>query len=424
MKCYNIKSETGYKWTLVLIIFSLCLNQVKASTPSNQVPKKSSRSFPIVDTGVNTFYNNRSSIQKPQKGDSFYGQDAHFVFHQPKYKDNGDGTVTDLVTGLMWQKSPLEQKLTFNQAILHANSFNLAGYTDWRLPTIKELYSLIMFYGKDPSGEKGSETNHLQPFISTKYFDFRYGNPAKGERIIDAQYVSFTKYVSTTMGGNATVFGVNFADGRIKGYPISSPRGEKTFEVLYVRGNPDYGTNSFKDNNNGTVSDLATGLMWSKNDSGEPMNWEEALQWVQQKNTENYLGYNNWRLPDAKELQSIVDYSRSPSTSNSAAINPLFNCTSISDELGNKDYPYYWTSTTHANSKGFATQAVCICFGNALGWIKQRHSNSRQLIDVHGAGAQRSDPKAGNPEDYPYGHGPQGDVRRIYNFVRPVRNSK
>jgi len=41
---------------------------------------------------------------------------------------------------------------------------------------------------------------------------------------------------------------------------------------------------------------------------------------------------------------------------------------------------------------------------------------------VHGAGAQRSDPKMGDPADFPSGHGPQGDAIRIYNFVRLVRN--
>jgi hypothetical protein len=44
-----------------------------------------------------------------------------------------------------------------------------------------------------------------------------------------------------------------------------------------------------------------------------------------------------------------------------------------------------------------------------------------RLLDVHGAGAQRSDPKAGDPADYPYGRGPQGDVIRINNYVRCVR---
>jgi hypothetical protein len=41
-------------------------------------------------------------------------------------------------------------------------------------------------------------------------------------------------------------------------------------------------------------------------------------------------------------------------------------------------------------------------------------------MDVHSAGAQRSDPKAGDPNDWPYGHGPQGDEIRIYNLVRAV----
>lgn len=41
-------------------------------------------------------------------------------------------------------------------------------------------------------------------------------------------------------------------------------------------------------------------------------------------------------------------------------------------------------------------------------------------MDVHGAGAQRSDPKSGNPDAFPNGHGPQGDDIRIYNYVRCV----
>jgi len=51
------------------------------------------------------------------------------------------------------------------------------------------------------------------------------------------------------------------------------------------------------------------------------------------------------------------------------------------------------------------------------------NSGNYVLQDVHGAGAQRSDPKEGNPNDYPHGRGPQGDVIRIYNYVRCVRNA-
>jgi len=44
--------------------------------------------------------------------------------------------------------------------------------------------------------------------------------------------------------------------------------------------------------------------------------------------------------------------------------------------------------------------------------------------DVHGAGAQRSDPKVGDPADYPTGFGPQGDSIRIFNQVRCVRGGE
>jgi ribonuclease BN (tRNA processing enzyme) len=287
----------------------------------------------------------------------------------------------------------------------------------------------------------GTNTGNLKPFLDTRYFNFKYGDTAAGERIIDAQYWSSTEYVATTMNGTATVFGVNFADGRIKGYPRQADRGEHRQFVRYVRGAPDYGINKFKDNGDGTITDEATGLMWAVEDSGQGMDWQTALQWVQEKNAKNYLGYGDWRLPNAKELQSIVDYSRSPATTGTAAIGPLFQVTPIKDEGGKTNYPFYWTSTTHVDANNRGTYAAYVCFGEGLGFMMVNAAGglmpgaggrpfaqpatpgatTYKLMDVHGAGAQRSDPKAGNPADYPYGHGPQGDVVRINNFVRLVR---
>ena len=340
----------------------------------------------------------------------------------------------------MWQKTP-GNKVTYKQAVARAENFNLAGYDDWRLPTIKELYSLILFSGTDPSGP---ESANAVPFIDTNYFDFEYGNPNAGERLIDSQYVSSTKYVTTTMVEDETVFGVNFADGRIKGYGLTLHGSDKTFFVMYVRGNTNYGTNNFLDNGDGTITDNDTSLMWSKADSGEGMDWEDALAWVQQKNEENYLGYNDWRLPNAKELQSIVDYTRAPDITNSAAIAPIFNITSITNESGKTDYPFFWTSTTHANATAGGGNAIYIAFGRALGYMsalgggrqippsgqmppggqQDFNSGNYQLFDVHGAGAQRSDPKSGNASAYPHGLGPQGDVVRIYNYIRCVRDTR
>ena len=323
--------------------------------------------------------------------------------------------LADNVTGLMWQQGAdtdgdgdidVDDKLTYDEAMAGVDSFGLAGYDDWRLPTIKELYSLIDFNGLDPSGYGGSDTSSLVPFIDTDYFDFGYGDTNAGERIIDAQFATSTLYVSTTMGGAETMFGVNFADGRIKGYPTGPMPGQsggKLYYVLYVRGNSDYGINDFADNDSGTITDNATGLMWSQDDSGSGLNWEEALAYVEAQNDANYLGYSDWRLPNVKELQSIVDYTRSPDTTDSAAINPLFNVTTITNEADQIDYPAYWSSTTHANMRS-GGNASYVNFGRSMGYMNGR------WMDVHGAGAQRSDPKSGDPGQL--AHRPRSPGRR------------
>lgn len=155
--------------------------------------------------------------------------------------------------------------------------------------------------------------------------------------------------------------------------------------------------------------------MWSQDDSGYGMDWQDALAYVQQLNEQAYLGYSDWYLPNAKELQSIVDYARSPDTTNSAAIDPIFNATAITNEDGERDWAFYWTGTTHASARG-GQSAVYICFGRGLGYM------NNQYVDIHGAGCQRSDPKTGSAE--PYGRGPQGDVVRVANSVRVVRSTE
>ena len=364
--------------------------------------------YNIVDTGVSDFYDNNSIISSPSVGENFYGQDASYSSNQPNYTNNGNGTITDNITGLMWEHD-MGDKITFDEAFIKAENSSLGDYTDWRVPTIKELYSLILFTGR-VQGE-----NAIEMFINTNYFNQPIGDVSLDEREIDAQTWSSTEYVGLTMNTNETVFGVNFVDGRIKGYPKIKPISEIANKMYFrmVRGNTEYGENDYVDNGDGTISDLATGLMWQKADDGDSKDWEEALEYSE--NLE-LASFNDWRLPNAKELQSIVDYSRSPQTTNSPAINPMFETTEINDPEGNPGhYPFFWTGTTHLDGVNPYTGAVYIAFGEGLG---QKDGN---LTDAHGAGCQRSDPKSGNINDYPQYFGPQGDVRYVYNYVRTVR---
>ena len=130
------------------------------------------------------------------------------------------------------------------------------------------------------------------------------------------------------------------------------------------------------------------------------------------------VGHTDWRLPNAKELQSIVDYSRAPvardQSKRGPAIDPVFKTTSTKG--------WCWSSTTHLDGPRLGDRAVYITFGRAMGLMTDPRTGRRQWLDVHGAGAQRSDPKSGDPKDYATGMGPQGDEIRIYNYARAVRN--
>jgi len=79
------------------------------------------------------------------------GLDPEIVFYgERRFVDNGDGTVTDLSTGLMWFKDadfyrqpiPLEIARKVLQD-LNEGKLEHHGYTDWRLPTIKEFQALV-----------------------------------------------------------------------------------------------------------------------------------------------------------------------------------------------------------------------------------------------------------------------------------------
>jgi hypothetical protein len=101
----------------------------------------------------------------------------------------------------------------------------------------------------------------------------------------------------------------------------------------------------FYDTGNGTVTDNLTGLIWTKdaNVPGPSMcnpgiykTWQNAVNYVACLNTNSYLGYNDWRMPNRKELLSLIDYSNY-----GPALPSDHPFTGVQSG-------YYWSSTTTA----------------------------------------------------------------------------
>jgi hypothetical protein len=399
---------------------------ISSSTPVISTPDTSTISYAIVDTNQSSCYNSSTGQAKTCTGG---GTDADYSGNQPNYTLSNDGlVVTDNVTDLIWTQSTdinddgvvnYDDKLFQAEAVSYCQNLSMSGRDDWRLPSIKDAYSLILFSGKDPSSYQGTDTSAFVLFLDD-VFDSVVGDIESGnDRLIDGQYASSTLYVSTTMNNDATMFGVNYVDGRIKGYPTQI----KEYFVRCVAGNTDYGTNDFADNNDLTISDNATGLMWQQNDT-ESTNWDDAISQCEAATT---ASHSDWRLPNAKELQSILDYTRSPDTDNSAAIDPLFNATSFTNEEGETDWGYYWASTTHVDYNDDGSNATYVSFGRALGYM------NNNILDVHGAGSQRSNDKVSVSSEpgaaaetgangIYYYKGPQGDILRDNNKTRCVRD--
>jgi hypothetical protein len=402
------KLELVFRFALLSMIVGILLttsgcqkDDLTSNTELTIAPRSaaSKGSYPLVGTSQTRCWDGTGNIITPVLGEAFFGQDTQFAHTTPSYTKSNDGlTVKDEVTGLTWEKSYDSGTYYWAASQTVADKLNTqkyGGFSDWRLPTIKELYSLW-------------NASTGWPWIDTKYFNITYSSEQELSHAIfwsSDKYTGVMGNVSGETPGSELAFGVNFGTGHIKSYSISV--GPKHL-VRCVRGNLAYGVNSFQNNNDGTISDLATGLMWPKTDNGLGMDWEHALAYAQTQNKANYLGHNDWRLPNTKELQSLVDYTRSPGATNPAnvgpAINAMFSCTAILNDGGKADYPYYWTSTSAiSNPTGTYENAWYVAFGRA-------ENGSGE--DLHGAGAVRFDKKT-------VGTG-QGE-ERVLNYVRLVR---
>ena len=160
------------------------------------------------------------------------GDPAERVCNPKSYTDLGNGIVRDNVTGLDWQQATAPGTYAWQGALDYCSSLALGGYSDWRLPSIEELSTLV-------------DAGRIEPAIDTAYFP---DTAASG-------------YWSSTVSlyGAGYAWDVHFSPGWVD-YAETS---DESY-VRAVRGEPLQTAHSFIDNGDGTVTDTSTGLEWQQ----------------------------------------------------------------------------------------------------------------------------------------------------------------
>lgn len=305
--------------------------------------------FYLSDTGQAQCYSgNGTSIGCPLPGTPT-AQDGSYETNQPSFSQYDDGTVRDNNSSIMWQQEDDGLMRTWDEAASYCGNLELGGYTDWRFPTMRELSGIANYGRTDPAID-------LTAFPSTK----------------NAPYWSSSS--SDTYKDNAWY--VNFSDGTVGGSAKSS-----RYHVRCARG-AELPLNTLLDNADGTSTDLLTGLMWEQGDA-TATNWEAALALCEGL---SLAGYTDWRLPNIRELTSLLDIRYRP------AINYLFfpqvDCSYWSE---------YWSST----SSSVTDDAYVVDFfnGHSSSIFQHKFYNNYNVRCVRGGAVKLSSTIAGTVTD-------------------------
>jgi len=191
-----------------------------------------------------------------------------------------NGVTLDLLTGLEWQQVDSDVGYTFGDADEYCADLTLNNKSNWRLPSVKELLSIVNLGIYNPAINE-SEFPHTD---SLNYW---------------------TADDPTSLAGSGVHFKISFYSGS-----IGTSLGTSTNRARCVRSNSKSPFISvFKDNQDGTITDLASGLVWQKQTDGQLRKQQDSIGYC-----ENLAlgGKTDWRLPEFKELVSIVDYRELP----------------------------------------------------------------------------------------------------------------
>jgi len=290
--------------------------------------------FILPDTGQDLCYDWNALIDCPGEGEDFYGQDGNYTIDPPELTDNGNGTVTDNLTGMTWEQNTEENEpnlYAYNEAITYCDELILGGQNDWRMSTRKE-YSTILNFGT------------TSPSLDPVYFPYYTSVYEENE----PHYWTSSEYHDDS----SQVWLLSLAFGLVD----KTPKEPDLHRVRCVRGTTEAAA-SYADNGNGTVTDNMVGLMWEQKtddggsqDKNNTYTWKDALAYCESL----LLGENDdWRLPNIKELERLVDLESS---------NPAIDTAYFS----NTNNGLYWSGTTCSGCHKMKAFAIDFTDGEAF----------------------------------------------------------
>lgn len=276
-----------------------------------------------------------------------------------------DLTQTDTLTGLIWTKDAnIAGTKTWQLALDYIkglNNSNYLGHNDWRLPNFTELQSLTnMQYAKPANwlNTQGFINVQANAYWSSTTYVYGATKYAWNMSMNDGTALDGTKsnafYVWPVRGGQSGILTLaktgQTSCWDAAGVAVACSGTGQDGELQVGAAWP---ANRFTDNSvttDTTVTDNLTGLVWTKNANlAGSISWQAALDFVKNLNGIRYLGYGDWRLPNRKELESLVNRQLTAQA-------PWLNTQGFINVVS----AAYWSSTTDVSSTSRAWYIVML----------------------------------------------------------------
>ncbi len=256
------------------------------------------RAVPIFKTGAGNY----TGINEFEDGATQRGVSGPSV----RFTNNGDGTVTDNMTGLMWSKNiNLIAGSNLANAVSVTSSMFLGGNDDWRLPNVKEIMNLRSYDNKF--------IDNLPTYFDGKNESSKWWTSTVNTSVNDIVFCfSDPNYIAWTPSGSNLVWAVREIDPLL---PILPKTGSKP-QVAGDDGNLQRGVEwpnpRFYKDESGAIVDNMTSLMWfEKQYDGSTYGYVGLVNYC--KNTINksetvYHGFYDWVIPNVREIETLSNF--------------------------------------------------------------------------------------------------------------------